>query len=340
MHRLVTAVACAALLTACPADPEEDAPEAGTDAGEDAAPDARTPAERPDALARDAGRDGGLVTFEDACADLAARTCDRMNGCEPFVVKKLFGTTALCVARQRLACLASATAAGARVMAPLLAQCGRSVDAASCPDIVSGAALDACFPDGSRADNLPCAVNAQCASSYCQLRGARCGLCRPRGIAGAKCDPQEDGPCRAGLTCAAAGTCTVPGATGAVCNADARPCQPHLRCVAGLCMLPSPAGAACVGDECDALFGLTCIKPAGSPRGTCQPLKLAAPGERCGIVSTSVTVCFAAATCEQDLTGMLRCVAAAADGQPCGSCVYPAVCVERICRVPSSAACN
>jgi hypothetical protein len=330
MLRLVAPL-CAALALGCAGSPANMIMDGPADAGADAEPP-RSDA-RPDSPAPRDTRVDAAPTLDDACVELAAHACDRMNACEPFVLKQRFGSTVTCAARLRIACMAAAGAPGARATVPALTQCARALDTAACGDVVSGAAVAACFPAGSRADSQPCGINTQCASGYCQLKGARCGMCRPRAAASASCDPQEDGQCQRGLVCT--GTCVKPGAVGAACT-DARPCQALLRCGAGVCVVPSPAGAPCAGDECNDLIGLACIKPAGASRGTCQAMKLVAAGERCGMVSTAIAVCSTSATCGSDS----RCVAPAADGQPCAGCLYPAVCADGACRVPASTACN
>jgi hypothetical protein len=284
--------------------------------------------------------------LEQACADLAATYCRRLEACAPLALLRLFGDQPWCVTRTRITCQIAAAAPGTKVTAGPLGQCGRGLASAGCADIAVTSPIAACFPPGSRIDGRPCAVGSQCASGYCRIGAAPCGQCSPRLAAGARCDRAESGQCQRGLTCAEAGSCVLPGGVGAACNPQSRPCQPHLACAGGLCLLPAAASAPCTGEECGPLSGFWCDKPLGALRGSCRPVVRAAAGERCGATGTVVAVCIAGGRCEAGPDGSLRCVDAADDDQGCGEafdrrgCVWPAVCAGQLCRLPVPATCG
>jgi hypothetical protein len=299
---------------------------------------------------REAGpREAGppATTGEQACADLAGRTCERMISCEPFVVQILFGNAQGCLARMRLLCLLGASAPGARATPASISQCSRGLETAGCADIVSWAAFDACFPPGQRATGAACGARSQCASSYCRSKGTRCGICSARVAAGGRCDDEAGGQCEAALVCSTAGTCVALAGLGTGCNPQSRPCQAHLACTGGLCVVPATTvGAVCTDNDCSGHLGLFCAKAAGALRGTCQRMLVAPVGERCGALGPNLIVCGGGATCLPDPQGTTRCVAPAPDGQPCGDgadgrgCMLPAACVEKVCRVATPAMCG
>jgi hypothetical protein len=307
----------------------------------DAAPsptDARDGSALPDAPAAGA-------TIEQACADLGLRLCARLVACEPFFVRLGFGAPGVCVDRMRLLCLATATTPGAPVAPARIVMCSRGTEAAACSDVINFAVLDACFPAGTRANGSTCGANGQCASNYCQKGTKSCGVCMPRVAASGKCDGSESGQCDRGLVCSMAGSCVAPATAGSVCNPQTRPCQAQLTCTGGVCVMPATmVGASCTDTDCSVLQGLYCAKPPGQLRGTCQPIGVAAPGERCGIVNNALVVCGGAGSCQQSGQDS-KCVAPGGDGQGCGDdfekrgCLAPAACIDKVCRLPMPAAC-
>jgi hypothetical protein len=295
--------------------------------------------------AADAARAGDLSSpastpLEQACADLAAALCARLQSCAPLARDRRYGDAVTCGARVRLACQVAASAPGARATPAALSTCARSLPSAACGAVATEAALDECFPAGSREDGRPCGTSSQCASGYCRLTGPSCGACGPRLAAGDPCT--ESAQCRDRLVCSDQGLCVAPAAVEATCSPTSRPCEAHLACAGGVCLIPGAEGGACTDDECGPLSGLWCDRPLGASRGQCRRMERAEAGARCGAMAGTVVVCTAGARCQPGADGLSRCMPPGDDGGGCGDdaqgrgCLAPAACRDRVCLLPAS----
>jgi len=281
------------------------------------------------------------VTPNQACADLAAAFCGRIDACANLILRIAYGDTATCRARGALVCPQVFKAPGTTTTPDRLEACSKAVAALSCADVYTRQIPQACrAKPGPQADGTTCGDDGQCASGFCRKSGLACGTCGPRAQAGATCTVDDD--CDAGLACAANRQCVAFGSAGATCDAN-RPCAAPLVCDAGRCVTPGDAGASCTpspsGGNCDHTQGLYC--PAG---GTCRLVVYASAGQACGVQSSGdLALCTAGATCSSTPSG--TCVAPAVDGAACNpannvKCLSPASCDNGLCKLPDPASCH
>ncbi len=291
------------------------------------------PANRPDGLA--------TSPLDQACRDFAVTNCVRLTMCEPFVVRLLFGDA--CQPRMYLLCMSAGSAKdiSAALTPAAIQSCTRTVQGASCADIVSGTAIDGCLPSGTRPADKACAIGTQCASGYCRRppgTGVGCGTCAARMPANGKCD--ENDQCERGLVCTPGNLCVKPVALGSACSPNV-PCQSLLTCTTGICVMPATTvDSPCIDNDCSGQHGLYCARPITATRGTCRPVGLAGAGGACGFTVTGPVFCAASGTCDA-LPGAPsgRCVAAGLDNQECQTavtanrgCLYPVTCGDHLCR--------
>ncbi len=278
------------------------------------------------------------LTIDQVCADFGTKACDRLNACARQQFLLSYGTAKVCAERLRVACLIEATAPGARVFANPLDLCVRSLEIASCDEVLNGNALSSCYPAGTRPGGARCATMSQCQSGYCRL-DTGCGVCTVRSGAGATCDStrQDDLQCTQGQTCVG-NLCTAHSMLGQACG-PTQVCQRPLACIVGKCVVALEANALCAEPgECNTSAGLTC---GGNAR--CGAVAFPAVGARC---TPAGIPCLGGAVCARDAQGNDRCVAPALDAFGCGpnfdnkGCLAPAVCVNAICTLPSPASCN
>ena len=234
--------------------------------------------------------------------------------------------------RDHSACEHTLAEPGTSFTASFARDCGAAMssDAASCDVQLAACTL----PSGTLAEGATCSSNADCRSSYCKsavstesvptARGF-CGVCAPRGAAGAactgwfnahecdanttcdtsqlKCAPLRDSgaacsfsaACKPGLVCLGHQKCGAPQPAGADCGLPEE-CATGLTCVAGSCAPRQAAGAACVvASECS--VGTTCIaKKCAAPLpegGTCTRDAECQVGLSCGLAHKCVARKFA-----------------------------------------------
>jgi hypothetical protein len=303
----------------------------------------------------------GGTTPEKACADQAHALCALREACSPgFLVKKNFGSAAVCEERTARTCLNALGAEGTGNTVDHVEACAAAYPSETCTDFFDGNPVAACVASaGSLAMGAACGANAQCASTYCAVsQDAICGTCQPSPVVGAACQVEAD--CGRNLACAtpkgaASGKCAAYVASGGACLTGVSPCEGGLACVGddpatmtmGTCQTQgTTVGAACDGSRntapnCDSSVGMACVPAAkGSAIGTCQAIKLVGAGQACGDIGampiTGRADCQDGGLCKKaaptDNTG--TCVAAAADDQPCDNdpangppCLAPAKCV-------------
>lgn len=215
--------------------------------------------------------------------------------------------------RYRAVCKARLSLNGSAESTRTLDTCSARIDSLRCGETVDDHSCDVLVP-GALDDGAVCAVDAQCASTYCDpspavpvvldagATGVGCGRCAASIPSGNRCGPLVAGQCISGTRCFG-GVCTVQTVTdeGARCASDtggqSAPCRSGLSCRFQLstrdyrCL---PRGA--VGDECgsttDCQRGLSCLTgesiarcapptPEGAPCGgavaACEPGTVCAP---------------------------------------------------------------
>jgi hypothetical protein len=324
---------------------------------------------------------GSSDSLDKACSVLAEAQCDRRQACTDTVlgsagtvvypdgvfILSTYGDKATCLARQHLACMNNASAAGSGNSVAQLEKCASEYSSWSCSDLFDGNANPPpdCVPPGSRANGQTCALAGQCASRFCAgTKNATCGVCADEPVDGASC---ETSGCAAGQTCKTesmeALVCRdrLP-VDNSTCSADV-PCQAFSSCVGaspidatetGTCTATAVTlGASCGGNAnpgCESNLGLACLGPAGGK--TCQQVAYVPAASACATLADGSRAacigsdCFTAngpaAATDTDAT----CVARAADGAACDTqhgrlCLTPARCVTSggstagVCVVPS-----
>ena len=219
--------------------------------------------------------------------------------------------------------------------------CTAAIPSWACADILFAEnAPPSCMTmAGNLANGAPCAVAAQCASTFCaHAYGSACGTCTDPPAAGAPC--VTGAQCGAGLTCFNK-ACAVHAEVGAQCGPTS-PCDVGLTCVSGTCSAGvATSGSACspTGAGCDEYAGLAC----NAQSGTCQTLLVVGGGQACGEVVDQNQVCLAG-NCIHG-----TCVAGVPLGEPCpldapGSCIAFAECIATTdggttgtCQLPGAA---
>lgn len=281
---------------------------------------------------------GGASTPEGACEQLVSALCNKLNECLPFAVKAAYKDAAECITRQKSQCVKSLSAPSTGLTPAFVSGCASAYSSATCNDVLKQP--DACkTPAGSLADGTPCGEDSQCVGRACNTNGiSNCGACSTRVAAGGDCTGGKK--CDDGLSCAPNGKCVAPAGAGTACG-DNQPCQTPLVCSKGTCSEGAAAGASCAdGEACNAFKGLLC-DPTSK---TCKELKVANPGETCGLVDGSFVACGAGGKCKTGTGGSGTCQAPVADGAACTAdgpgCQEPAECVNGVCTINDPAACK
>ena len=281
---------------------------------------------------------GGGVTAAEACDAVAAGVCSKLTSCSPFLVQIQYGDEAACRARNVITCPANFTAPGSTTTPEIAKACGDAIATISCDDLFERNLPAECdLNPGTLSNGDACGREVQCESKYCNNAGKACGVCAKVASAGDACGESDD--CAKGLICAQ-GKCIVRGDAGASCDA-ATPCKATLACSGGKCATPAGAGEACdmKDNNCDNLQGLSC-----NTMSVCQKIKLAEPGEVCGLVGTDYIACSNGGHCKTDGGMMGTCLAAADDGEACDAvagpkCMPQAVCTSGLCTLNDGATC-
>jgi hypothetical protein len=301
------------------------------------------------------GADG--PTADDACTQVAAANCAKIDQCIKNGTAIRYGDAPTCQARQKQSCLTALKAPGTGNSPTLVQTCATALPAASCEDYEQGN-VTACQRNGARSDGMPCAYPGQCKSGFCAInKGTNCGSCAEPTQAGASCATTT---CSRGQVCANNNQCQPDGTQGTSCDRD-HPCGYGLSCVGssttatGTCQASGmAAGTACdpirkTAPACAGSLGFFC----SSTTNMCAPITYVSAGSMCGLVSGAQVNCTAGSDCFGDTTTTPgTCKAQAADGMPCDTaagpnCLPPARCVTGsatvtagTCRLPDAAACE
>jgi hypothetical protein len=297
------------------------------------------------------------VGDDQACADLAAANCTKLDQCVFNGTTIRYGGASTCQARQKQACLTRLDATGTGNSSMDVELCVSQVPSASCDDFDLGNIPECQARIGTLPNSSPCTFDGQCQGSSCALfTGTTCGTCAPASYAGEPCTTIS---CSHGFVCNSAQQCQPRGDVGSPCDTD-HPCGPMAFCVipagtSGTCEIAgNTIGAHCdpqhqSASGCDFNAGLYC----DGSTDTCLAVTYATAGAPCGTVNHAVVKCTYASTCfgAQGTTPGI-CIANAADLMPCDTavgpaCVPPAICAtggpsatSGTCQLPGSIACG
>ncbi len=210
---------------------------------------------------------------ERACGEYAAERCAKIDACSRHTqVALLYGEVSTCLLREKAACEARVSAPDSNFTASHVSGCSASIRGASCAEWQKSTGCRP--PPGHRSLGSPCAVGAQCASTFCSVpKGGSRGACAELPGPGETCD----GACAAGTFCGSNGHCDTIVGERERCD-EAHYCAAGVRCVrasdeaaAGVCVhaagLGEPCDARGVGAaSCDGFAMLTC----GESTGLCE----------------------------------------------------------------------
>jgi len=280
------------------------------------------------------------VTASQACADIAAARCQKMEQCGPQNILNTYGDVATCESRQSATCVSNLAAPQTANSPAHTEECAQAIPGESCSDFELGNVPPACQPPaGPRDAGSPCSVSAQCGTAFCLIpKTSSCGTCEPAPAVGASCSNNGCGP---GLVCDAKTLlCATPLGAGGSCD-DSSACGPGFTCIGntpaanGTCTAVATAvGANCdladAGTRCDGRLGLYCNVPEGR---VCDRVGNAAATLACGTIDGGVIDCTAGAFCQRP--GNSRsgvCIAPASESSACDetsgpTCSTPARCV-------------
>ena len=222
---------------------------------------------------------------EAVCTAIRTPDCERMEKCSPKVLQASYGDKATCIRRQVAECKAAFILPGVKISVDQGKACGARVAARACD---STEPMPECVFRGTIADNGPCISRDECASAYCEGgSSSSCGKCKPMP------PPKPGAP------------------DGAACKQDAD-CNPWAQCDGGKCASAGKKkGGKCNQDEsCVFVAGLACQNLYCS-----EIASLAEPGQPCrGDEKARTTPICKLSRCDR---GLNKCVAQAAEGQPC-----------------------
>jgi hypothetical protein len=284
------------------------------------------------------------------CNDLAKVSCDKLQACEPGVLKAIFADVKTCQDRQAIICAKSPAVPGVTMVAATQAACIQARSALSCEDYFNDVPVAACDFKGTGATGAACISGLQCQTGNCVLlAGQTCGACAAYLPSGAACNGSVD--CAPGLSCvtsaAGAGICAAFAKAGAACNDDDN-CGYGLLCgIESKKCVPwlTTAGAACTmaDDLCSNVLGFKC-DPAMLK---CVPLKFAATGETCdgGLTTYCLNSGYCVAASQGAMTG--TCMPPPDEGKACRrgtiDCYDPTQCTSAmngVCVVPTPLTCQ
>ncbi len=276
------------------------------------------------------------VSAAQACADVAAARCQKVQQCNPQGLLNTYGDLSGCESTQATTCVGNLAAPDTANTPAHTEGCAQATPSQTCDDYFLGNVPSACTPPaGPRDAGSDCAVSGQCATAYCLIpRTTACGACNEAPGLGTSCFNNSCGP---GFLCDNVSfLCVAPVSASGACD-DSSVCAPGLTCIGntgtalGACVALATLGTSCDlahgGSRCDARSGLYCNTQAGK---VCAPVATASASEACGTLDGGVIECLADAFCQKPASSTTgTCVAPAADGAPCDTVNGP------ICAVPS-----
>lgn len=277
-----------------------------------------------DTLTADAGRHAGTEP-EAPCDGFARTLCERRWECLPLAFMHgygfgdSFGTQARCVERVSLACRGWELLPGSQATPAAIERCAGTIAALDCRTSTQTLTREAptCeFDRGLLEAGAACELDLQCSSGTCLSSGTD--------TANWQCStPGFDAP-------------AVAASLGAPC-ASASDCGANLVCFAEVCDAPALLGEPCEGEApaCAEYAELRC-----DDSETCvpHPTSQGACGSR-AIENTGVAACQTGECVSRNDFGLGHCEPYADDDAPCDPytgpvCLYPARCMDNVCRVP------
>ena len=288
---------------------------------------------------------GANATPEQACTDELTAYCKKLTTCAPLFNPFVFGDEATCIQRNVSSCVKGLSLPNAPTPADV-EKCTSDLNAdMDCPTLLSHNPPASCQPKpGPSANGAVCGSDWQCESGYCKTPDdMQCGACTDRGGPGATCKKDDD--CSYGLNCAE-GVCAASGEAGAACDKN-HPCKSPLSCSGATLLMPSgtcaasaPAGGDCSTAGCLLIDGLFCNSDK-----LCQKIEVAKPGEPCGLINKTLTVC-SGSECKKtgdQMSGV--CGAIADDGGACDltngpKCKPGAKCIGGMCQLSDPSSCK
>lgn len=284
-----------------------------------------------DAPAMDAGPPSARYAAE--CARWAGRFCDFQEKCSGYY--EAWEELDQCVQRMTLDCELIASDPDVPF---------DPVRTAACPEPDSGDCSSPrghmCLGPGRAAVGAPCLSSEACRSGFCSPRYASDGTSETCGNCEA-IEPPCKGVCTAKEACVPAldggAHCVTLKDVDAGCSL-ASECRSFI-CSGGFCGAPSATGGHCGTDAGDFYCG-DALDFCNS-MGVCAAVKSASYGEPC-VDDDQKIVCRGYAQC--DYTDNV-CVPPADDGDFCDpsqalACLFPAVCVDHVCRFPDARSCS
>lgn len=302
------------------------------------------------------GVDVPAISADEACTQLAATYCGKLDTCTTFYAALAFGDVATCKARFKDQCVRGLGAPSTASTPAKIASCAAKATSVTCSDLFADNLPTECRPiAGGLADGVACGDDSQCKSAFCGFDEdtATCGTCVAPPAAEAAC---ANGDCPNGLKCGGDGKCHKPGAAGDACD-DQRECNATLVCFNGQCAAPLAIGADCdpagtatpTKPACDLVNGAWCNLKSKK----CEAItRNAAVGASCGLDLTGggLTVCEAKAYCNitNGTTFAGTCATRVADGATCDpaaktlgdQCLSPAKCIGNVCKIADASLCK
>jgi hypothetical protein len=281
------------------------------------------------------------------CGARAQALCSVADSCTAGLSSQIaFGDVKTCVKRRTDECVAQVLTPGSQWTNAGVQTCADALKDWSCAALIQGQFPLACkAPPGTRTDDTPCTLTAQCQGGWCHI-----GIHSPQGTCGAPPKPGDacgELACDPSQRCVTGGNgkfvCVVPVAVDGACDSSLLSCDKGLSCVGELAGQPGKcvvqgkvAGDVCdpkriVAPDCSRARGLYCDATLH-----CKQADFVHAGSVCEDPgSVTLAWCDGAALCIHGAgkaTG--ACLAPALDGGACNpdltvgpGCMLPARCV-------------
>ncbi len=313
----------------------------------------------------DSGVDAGPSVTR-ACSDLATAQCTKLEECSSVILRIKYGSVGVCEARMTTLCMNALAAPSTGNDAVKTEACAQAFPSWACTDYFNTANPPAACaqPTGALANGSACAFPAQCVTGFCAVPlNEACGTCAPAPTPGDSCANLASCGTHDLVCLSPSRVCGTYGAAGAPCSASSA-CGAHLSCIGaqpakglpGRCETSmAQIGASCdptfvKGPGCDYDAGLVCN---GKSR-RCEPISVSPESGPCDSVNDQYGPCASSGRCSTSEAGATgRCVAAAADGEPCSTtgvgpgCLAGASCIvtssgstSGTCQISSSVKCK
>lgn len=297
----------------------------------------------------------------DGCQALARAVCDRLLTCAPTALHYGLGTTSFsfttldqCRERHALACRATMALPSSSIDDAAVKGCAERVSVLPCDrlDVSNSPALTMCgWPAGKLPVGAACQHDVQCSTRLCEdtTDGAGClRTCVATVDDGVSC---KNAACKPGSICWK-GVCAAFGMPGDPCTpgGDDAPCRPDLSCLRPCEGCPprcaSRLSTPTCSEPCDVFADAIC----DNTKASCIAVTPIKTGSGCGATQgpdgPSRYPCEPGSKClNQNDFGSGQCRPLVADGAACDEwagpgCVFPAACVDKVCKVVIESRCE